>query len=116
MLIFFAAAHGFSTAQIGLNIGHDAIHGTYSSKINVNKKIALLFNLIGANDYVWSITHNLIHHTYTNIPNHDDDINQPEIIRVSPDKKIRWFHRFQHVYVFALYTLSSLSWVVLKDF
>ncbi|MBL4624201.1 MAG: acyl-CoA desaturase [Flavobacteriales bacterium] len=116
IILVLCAIHGFYTAQIGLNIGHDAVHGAFSSKIKVNKRMAMIFNIVGANDYVWSITHNILHHTFTNIPDHDDDLNQPAILRVSPDKKLMKIHRFQHIYVFFLYTLSSLSWVFVKDY
>lgn len=111
-----AAIHGFFTAMIGLNIGHDAIHGAYTSNPKVNKILGLGFNLIGANDYLWKIKHNIIHHTYTNIPDHDDDLNQPPIIRMSPHQDKWWIHRFQHFYIFLLYPLSSITWVFSKDF
>ncbi|MDB4754969.1 acyl-CoA desaturase, partial [bacterium] len=58
----------------------------------------------------------MLHHTFTNIPDHDDDLNQPGILRVSPDKKLKWIHKYQHIYVYFLYTLSSLSWVMMKDY
>ena len=116
LILLLCAINGIYTAQIGLNIGHDAVHGSYSSKIKVNKWLSIIFNLAGANDYVWTITHNMLHHTYTNIPDHDDDLNQPGILRVSPDKKLKWIHKYQHIYVYFLYTLSSLSWVMMKDY
>jgi linoleoyl-CoA desaturase len=116
VLLGLCVIHGFFTAQIGLSIGHDAIHGSYSANGKVNRRIALLFNFIGANDYVWSITHNVLHHTFTNIPDHDDDINQPPILRVSPNKKLMKIHRFQFIYAFLLYPFASLSWVLIKDY
>ena len=75
MTLLLAGTLGFFTAMIGLNIGHDAIHGAFSSNATVNKYVGVLFNLAGANDYVWRIKHNIVHHTFTNIPEHDDDIN-----------------------------------------
>lgn len=115
-LLILAGIHGFFTALIGLNIAHDAIHGAYSSNKRINKKLGLLFNIIGANDYVWHISHNIVHHTYTNIPDHDEDINLIPIIRLNPNQKLWWIHRFQHFYAFFLYTLSSISWVFIKDY
>lgn len=116
VLFLLAALHGFLTAQIGLNIGHDAIHGTYSKKRKVNKRMSIIFNLVGANDYLWGLTHNLMHHTYTNIPNYDEDLNQPKVLRVSPEIKRKKIHRFQHYYAFALYSVASLMWVFVKDY
>lgn len=108
--------HGFATALIGLNIAHDAIHGAYSSSPKVNKFLGALFNVIGANDYNWSISHNMVHHTFTNIPDHDGDIDQVPVIRTNPNQDLWKMHRFQHVYIFFLYMLSSLSWVMMKDY
>jgi len=115
-LFAIAGIHGFFTALIGLNIAHDAIHGAYSSNKTLNKVLGLLFNLVGANDYVWKITHNIVHHTYTNIPDHDDDIDQIPILRLNPNQDLWWIHRYQHIYGVFLYTLSSFSWVFMKDY
>ena len=115
-LLGVAGLIGVATALIGFNITHDAIHGSYSSNRHVNRVLGSIFNVIGANDYVWKISHNIMHHTYTNIPDHDEDINQPAVLRLNPKQKKLWVHRFQHIYLPALYALTSLSWVVLKDF
>jgi linoleoyl-CoA desaturase len=115
-ILAVCGVHGFFAAMIGLNIGHDAVHGAYSTKSKVNKGLSIVFNLAGANDYVWSITHNLLHHTFTNVPNYDDDIAQPPVLRVNPKNDIWFIHRFQFIYAFLLYTLSSFSWVLRKDY
>ncbi len=115
-LLALVAVNGFFTAMIGLNIAHDAIHGAYSSSTKVNKAIGLTFNLIGANDYMWDIMHNSVHHMFTNIPDHDADIDQPPIIRTNPHQDLWWIHRFQHIYVFFIYPLASISWVFIKDY
>lgn len=116
-LFLMALLLGAVKAFIGFNVCHDAIHGGYSSNKNVNKLLGLIFNIIGANVYVWSITHNVVHHTYTNIPGHDEDIDvAPGMIRLSPDEKLKPAMRYQHWYAFPLYGLASLSWVFRKDF
>ena len=115
-MFFLALMHGFFTAMIGLNIGHDAIHGAYSNRPKLNKRIGLFFNFIGANDYVWNISHNIVHHTYTNIPEYDEDINQPAVLRCEPTQDYKFVHRFQHIYAFFLYGFASLSWVFIKDY
>ncbi len=115
-LLALAGFNGFFTALIGLNIAHDAIHGSYSSKTKINKRIGIVFNLIGANDYMWSIMHNSVHHMFTNIPDHDADIDQPPIIRTNPNQELWKIHRFQHIYVFFIYPLASISWVFIKDY
>lgn len=115
-LMTLFALNGFLTAIIGLNITHDAIHGSYSSNPRINKMLSLIFNIVGANDYMWKIMHNTIHHTYTNVPDHDDDINQMKIIRLNPAQERWWIHRFQYIYVFFLYLFATLSWVFVKDY
>ncbi len=115
-MLILALCHGFFTAMIGLNIGHDAIHGSYTKNQKLNKWIGVFFNLVGANDYVWSISHNIVHHTYTNIPHHDEDIHQVPILRMEPTQKVWWIHKFQHIYCFLLYCFASLSWVFVKDY
>ncbi len=108
---------GMFKAFIGFNICHDAIHGAYSSKKIVNDTLGLVFNLIGANASVWRVTHNIVHHTYTNIPGHDEDIEvAPGLIRLSPLEPYKPVMRFQHLYAFPLYGLASLSWVFRKDY
>jgi len=115
-MLVLALVHGLFAAMIGFNIGHDAVHGSYSSNSKINKALGIIFNLAGANDYVWNISHNIVHHTYTNIPEHDGDITQIPILRVEPTQERWWIHRFQYIYAFALYSLASLSWVFIKDY
>lgn len=117
VMFLMALALGATKAFIGFNVCHDAIHGGYSANKTVNKVLGLVFNVIGANAYVWSITHNIVHHTYTNIPGHDEDIDvAPGMIRLSPEDELKPFMRFQQWYAFPLYGLASLSWVFRKDF
>lgn len=78
---------GLGMAGIGMGIMHDAIHGSYSANKYVNKYLGYSMNLIGANSTVWRIQHNVLHHTYTNIEQTDDDINPPAILRFSPHAK-----------------------------
>ncbi len=108
---------GMFCAFVGFNICHDAIHGAFSSNKTVNTIFSAVFNLVGANPYVWTITHNAVHHTYTNIPGHDEDIDvAPGLIRISDEEPVNKLQRYQHWYAFPLYSLASLSWVFRKDY
>ncbi len=108
---------GVVCAFIGFNVCHDAIHGAFSANKKTNKRLSLIFHLVGANPYVWNITHNVVHHTYTNIPGHDEDIEiAPGLIRISAEDEHRPHQRYQQLYAFPLYGLASLSWVLRKDF
>ncbi|GAA4034815.1 acyl-CoA desaturase [Hymenobacter glaciei] len=115
--LVLACLLGACNAFIGFNVCHDAMHGAFSANKRVNRVFSLLFNLVGANPYVWTLTHNVVHHTYTNIPGHDEDIEvAPGLIRLSPEEPWRPWQRYQHLYAFPLYGLASLSWVFRKDY
>jgi len=108
---------GACCAFIGFNICHDAIHGSFSKHKKVNKMFSFVFHLVGANPYMWNITHNIVHHTYTNIPDHDEDIEvAPGLIRISVNDERKDYQRYQQFYAFGLYSLASLSWVLRKDY
>lgn len=107
---------GFCMALAGFNIGHDAVHGSYSDKKWVNKIFSYVFNTIGANSYIWSISHNIVHHTFTNVPETDEDIMPSPLLRLSPTAPRKGVHKYQHIYGIPLYGLASLSWVFWKDY
>ncbi len=107
---------GFGMSGIGMGVMHDAIHGSYSKNKNINTVLGYTFNLIGANATIWKIQHNVLHHTYTNIDQADDDLNAPFFLRFSPHAKHYWLHQFQHVYIWFFYGISTISWITTKDF
>lgn len=103
-------------AGIGFAIGHDALHGAYSSNKRVNELLGLSYDMVGANSYLWKIIHNIAHHTYTNIHGHDGDLDIAPFIRLSPHDDYRRIHRFQHILAFVTYGFATLFWVFIKDF
>ena len=108
---------GAFAAFIGFNVAHDAVHGSFSRYNWVNRLLGYSFYLLGGSPYVWRITHNIVHHTYTNIPGHDEDIEvAPGLIRLDPADESRPWQKYQHLYAFPLYGLTSLSWVFRKDY
>ncbi|MFT4765617.1 MAG: linoleoyl-CoA desaturase [Oleispira sp.] len=108
--------HGFTTALIGFNIMHDGAHGSFSKNKSLNSIAAHTFNVIGSNAFYWKQKHNLNHHPYTNVAAADEDIEAFGLLRMSPDKPRYWFHRWQHIYVWILYPLTSLFWFFVLDF
>ncbi len=110
------AVLGFSIAMVSVNIAHDAIHGAYSKHKWVNDLLSHTFNFNGASAYMWNKMHNQAHHTYTNIDGHDEDISPVPIVRLSSEAPLWSIHRYQHIYSFFLYTLSTFSWVFMKDY
>ncbi len=107
---------GIGMAGIGFSIAHDALHGAYSSKNWINKTLGLSFDFLGANGYIWKITHNVIHHTYTNIYGQDEDLDIAGFIRLCPHAPYKKIHRIQPYLAFFAYSLATLSWVIFKDF
>ena len=103
-------------AGIGMSVMHDAIHGSYSKNKKINTLLGYTMNLIGANTTVWRIQHNILHHTYTNINDADDDINTPFFLRFSPNDKHHWLQQYQHIYIWFIYAISTLFWITSKDF
>ena len=107
---------GLSMAAIGFNIQHDGGHHAYSARPWVNKLMAMSLDLLGGSSYVWNKKHNAVHHSFSNITGHDDDINIGFLGRLSPHQA-RWpFHRLQHFYLWALYGLLPIKWQLYDDF
>lgn len=110
------ALMGFSLAGIGMSIMHDANHGAYSTNKTLNYLMGHTLNLLGGSVFNWKIQHNLLHHTYTNIVNMDDDIDDKAIMRFSPHTELKWYNKFQFLYSFFFYGLTTIYWVLLKDY
>lgn len=107
---------GLGMAGIGMGVMHDAIHGSYSNNKKVNQWMSYTMNLIGANVTTWKIQHNVLHHTFTNIAESDDDINTPFFLRFSPHAVKHPIQKYQHIYVWFFYGISTLLWITAKDF
>ena len=107
---------GIGMAGIGFSISHDALHGAYSSNSTVNYWLGLTFDMLGANGYIWKITHNIVHHTYTNIHGHDEDLEVAEFIRLSPHSEYKPVHRLQHILAFPAYSFATIFWAFVKDY
>lgn len=107
---------GATLAQLGFNVGHDAIHGAASDKPWVNRLLAMSFDIAGASSYNWSHAHNFVHHTYTNIPGVDHDLEPGPWLLFKPTPKPAWPYRAQHIYAWFLYGFTTLVWLFKKDF
>lgn len=116
VMFLLAAMVGLGVAGIGFAVAHDAIHGAYSDNNRINTVIGSTMDLVGGSSYMWKITHNVIHHTYTNIHGTDEDLAVSPLLRLSPHAPRMWFQRFQHWYAFVLYGMTTMFWVFVKDF
>ena len=106
---------GIGIAGIGFGIAHDALHGAYTSHSRLTI-FGLSFDALGASSYLWKITHNIVHHTYTNIHGVDEDLAVSPLLRLSPNAERPWFHRLQHSYAFPLYACTTLTGCSSKDY
>ena len=66
---------GLGMAGIGMNVMHDANHNAYSANPMVNKLVGYSLNMVGGTVFNWKLQHNILHHTYTNVYQMDDDID-----------------------------------------
>lgn len=107
---------GFAMAGIGLCVMHDANHGSYSKNTKFNRFLGFSINMLGGHAINWKIQHNVIHHTYTNVHNHDEDITPPGFMRFEPHAKLRKIHKLQFIYAWFFYGIMTLMWSTTKDF
>ena len=106
---------GLGVAGIGMGVMHDANHGAFSANEQVNWWVGHSLALCGGSTHNWKLQHNILHHTYTNITNMDEDIQDRLVLKFSPHTDRKWFHRFQWLYATVFYGLLTLYWVVAKD-
>jgi linoleoyl-CoA desaturase len=107
---------GLGKAGIGLSVMHDANHGAYSSKTWVNNLLGFSLNVIGGHAFNWKVQHNVLHHTYTNVHEVDEDISPRGVIRMAPGSTWKPMHRWQHIYAWFFYGLLTFVWIVFKDY
>jgi linoleoyl-CoA desaturase len=107
---------GIGMAGVGMNVMHDGNHGSYSSKSWLNKIMGSSIYILAGNVYNWQVQHNVLHHTYTNIIGHDEDLDAGRVIRFSKQAKWYKFHKFQHYYSIFLYGLLTFNWALTTDF
>jgi linoleoyl-CoA desaturase len=107
---------GGLTAAIGFNIMHDGAHGSFSRHNWINDMAGLSLNFLGANVFMWKTKHNVVHHTYTNIAEVDDDIDARPMLRMCESQAKYKIHRYQHLYFWFAYSLLYLYWVFFTDY
>ncbi len=107
---------GVAMAGIGMSVMHDALHGAYSTNKRVNFIIGSVINMVGGSIFNWKLQHNILHHTYTNVYKMDDDIDEKLILRFTEHSSPKKAHKYQWWYAFLFYGITTLYWVVAKDF
>jgi len=115
-MILLVLIMSFGVAGIGLSVMHDANHGAYAKTPWINTMIGYSLNLVGANSFNWRLQHNVMHHTFTNVIDEDEDISPRGALRMTPHSKWRKVHKYQFIYAWFLYGLMTIVWVLFKDF
>ncbi len=115
-MLLLTVVMGIGMAGVGMNVMHDGNHGAYSTKKWINKIMGGSMYILAGNVYNWQVQHNVLHHTYTNIQGHDEDLEAGRILRFSKHAKWRSFHKFQHLYSILLYGLLTFNWALTTDF
>jgi linoleoyl-CoA desaturase len=116
LFLLLSIVLGIGMAGIGMNVMHDGNHGSYSNKKWINKFMGGTIYILAGNVYNWQVQHNVLHHTFTNIPGHDEDLEAGRIIRFTKEAKWYRFHKFQHYYSVFLYGLLTFNWALTTDF
>lgn len=114
--ILLCITMGLLLAGIGFNVMHDGAHGAFSKYKWVNNIMGFSLNFMGGDVNLWKIKHNLVHHSFTNVEGLDDDIDIEPYIRTNPYQEKKKMHRFQHLYVSFLYSMTYLNWIWWADF
>lgn len=115
-LVFLFVIFGIFNSILIFSVAHDASHNAISNVHWVNQVFTYVWNTAGVSNYFWALKHNIAHHSFTNIPGKDDDIDQSKLVRLNPKSSRRWFHRYQHIYAPFLYSLLSINIIYVKDF
>lgn len=116
LLLLLTVIMSLGLAGIGLSVMHDANHGAYSNKKWLNTLMGYSLNMVGANAFNWKMQHNVLHHSFTNVHEEDEDISPRGVLRLTPHSAWKRIHRYQFIYAWFLYGLMTLVWLGIKDF
>ncbi len=107
---------GLGTTLTAFCVQHDANHGAYFRRRRYNHLVGWSTDaLLGFSSYAWRVKHNVAHHTYTNVDRFDADATQVPLARFAPSQPSRPWYRFQHYYIWPMYTLMALRWQTVGD-
>jgi linoleoyl-CoA desaturase len=110
------AGIGVGITLVAFCVQHDANHGSYFARRRGNHLVGWSSDLLlGISSYAWRVKHNVAHHTYTNVDGYDDDIAQVPFARLAPSQEPRPWYRFQHIYMWPLYSFMAIRWQLFGD-
>ncbi|NVK49416.1 MAG: fatty acid desaturase [Cyclobacteriaceae bacterium] len=106
---------GLMVVIIFLNLIHEVCHENLFSKKSFNHIYMLIFDILGANSFIWKKRHVIFHHNYPNVAGWDSDIEKSKFLKVHPNEKGKWLTKYQH-YIIILYPFFLLNWFLVRDF
>ncbi|GBF97145.1 hypothetical protein Rsub_10332 [Raphidocelis subcapitata] len=103
---------GLGGAWIGLTIQHCGNHGAMSTNAAVNGLLGVCNDLIGGSSLMWRYHHQVSHHIHCNDDALDEDVfNAFPFLRFDARLPRAWYHRWQHIYMWATFPLLTLVFV-----
>jgi linoleoyl-CoA desaturase len=111
-----ATSLGLAIAGVGFAVMHDGAHGATSRRKWLNRLAASSLDMVGGSSYMWRFKHNILHHTYPNIEQMDEDIDAQPFLRLAPGQPRYPFHRFQPFYFWLIYGFLPSKWHFFDDF
>src|SRR5690606_20495357 len=78
------ASMGILLVLIYLNLIHEAAHNNIFKSKKLNALVLRIFDLVGANSYIWKKRHIVSHHAYPNVDGWDTDIEQSGVLKIYP--------------------------------
>lgn len=107
---------GLTLVLIYLNLIHEAAHNNIFKQAKYDKWVLFIFDLIGANSYMWQKRHIESHHSYPNVDGWDTDVEQSGPILIMPHYEPNGIQKYQHRYIFFIYPLYLFNWLLIRDF
>ena len=102
--------------MVATSIMHDANHGAFfENSERKNQLVGYASDLLGVSSVLWRLKHD-VHHSDPNVQGVDPDIDQGIVARLAPNQERRWWHRYQHRYLWPLYGLLGVQWLLISDF
>jgi len=117
LFIIDFVAFGFIAVLLCFNFAHDfSHHAIFKKPFWDNIGFEFIYTLVGAHPEAWKERHLNSHHYAPNVEHFDTDLAITGLIRVLPTSKLKWYHKFQHIYAPFAYATYSFYWVFIKDF
>src|SRR5690625_1420639 len=116
LYITFFVIMGLTLVLLYLNVFHEAAHENIFKNKTLNRLALGIFDLVGANSYIWKRRHVMSHHNYANVDGWDTDVEQSGPIKIFPHVPAKGIQKHQHKYIFFAYPFYLFNWMLLRDF